>query len=177
MMKCENCEKNEATVHLTQIREGKKVQLNLCKECARKKGFGNPLDDVPFPLAEFLAGMVKDGTTEVGGQVGELECPGCGIKFVEFSKIGRFGCGRCYHAFEKPLEDLFRRIHGSTIHRGRTPRSRGGPKTLLAEEIKLKEDLRQAIDEEDFEEAAIIRDRLRALGSKPRVSDKTGQNK
>lgn len=175
-MKCENCGNKEATVHLTQIQEGQKVQLNLCKECARKKGFGNPLDDVPFPLAEFLAGMVKDGTTETGEQVGDLECPGCGMKFVEFSKIGRFGCGRCYRAFEKPLEDLFRRIHGSTIHRGRTPRSRSGPKTPLAEEIKLKEELRQAIENENFEEAASIRDRLRALGSKPRVGDTTGQN-
>jgi len=172
-MKCENCEKNEASVHLTQIQEGKKIQLNLCKECARKKGFGNPLDDVPFPLAEFLAGMVKDGTSEMSGQVAELECPGCGMKFIEFSRIGRFGCGRCYRAFEKPLEDLFRRIHGSTIHRGRTPRSRGGQKAPLAEEIQLKESLRKAIMEENFEEAAMLRDRLRTLGLRPRVGDKT----
>lgn len=173
-MKCENCGKNEASVHLTQIRDDKKVQLNLCKECARKKGFGNPLDDVPFPLAEFLAGMVKEGVAEKGGKVADLECPGCGMEFVEFSKIGRFGCGRCYKAFEKPLENLLRRIHGSTIHRGRTPRSRSGAMAPLAEEVRLKEELRQAIEEENFEEAAALRDRLRALTLRPQVSDKTG---
>ncbi len=176
-MKCENCDKNEASVHLTQIQEGKKVQLNLCKECARKKGFGNPLDDVPFPLAEFLAGMVKDGTAEMNGQIADLECPGCGMKFVEFSKIGRFGCGRCYRAFEKPLEDLFRRIHGSTIHRGRTPRSRSGQKTPLSEEILLKEDLRKAILEENFEQAALLRDRLRKLGITSRIGGSTSSNR
>lgn len=171
-MKCENCNKNEATVHLTQIKGDEKVQLNLCKECARKKGFGNPLDDVPFPLAEFLAGMVEEGITDASGQVVELECSGCGMKFVEFSRIGRFGCGQCYKAFEKPLEDLLRRIHGSTIHRGRTPRATGETMAPLAAELKLKEELRQAIEDENFEEAAVLRDRLRSLAAKPPVGDK-----
>jgi len=168
-MKCENCGKREASVHLTQIQNDKKVQLNLCKECARKKGFGNPLDDVPFPLAEFLAGMVKEGGSGANEAVADLECPGCGMKFVEFSKIGRFGCGRCYKAFDKPLEDLLRRIHGSTVHRGRIPRVRGEAVVPLAEEIQLKEELRQAIEQENFEEAAVIRDRIRMLASRTEV--------
>ncbi len=161
-MKCDNCD-NEASVHLTQIKEGKKAQIHLCKECARKRGFGNPLDDVPFPLAEFLAGMVKGTTTESGEQVADLQCEGCGMKFVEFAKVGRFGCGQCYKAFDKPLEDLLRRIHGSTIHRGRTSRAAQSEMAPLAEEVKLKEELRQAIAAERFEEAASIRDQLRSL--------------
>lgn len=173
-MKCENCRKNEASVHLTQIHEGEKVQLNLCKECARKKGFSNPLDDVPFPLAEFLAGMVKETAGESGTRVGDLTCSSCGMQFAEFSRVGRFGCGRCYKSFEKPLEDLLRRIHGSTIHRGRTPRSRAGAMAPLAEEIRLKEELRRAIQEEKFEDAAAIRDRIRTLSSRLQVGDQAG---
>lgn len=173
-MKCENCGSNEASVHLTQTKDDEKVQLNLCKDCARKKGFGNPLEDVPFPLAEFLAGMVKEVTADATGTMSDLECAGCGMKFVEFTKIGRFGCGRCYKAFDKPLEDLLRRIHGSTIHRGRTPRSRAGKMAPLAEEIKLRDELRRAIEDENFEEAAVIRDRLRSLGPREPVVDRTG---
>ncbi len=162
-MKCENCGEREASVHFTQIRNNRKNEMHLCKECAKSKGFHNPLDDVPFPLAEFLTSMVKRGGT-AADPIGRLVCPGCGMRFADFSRIGRFGCGQCYAAFRAPLEDLFRKIHGATRHCGRAlPHVIQTGKGLIEEEMRLREDLKHAVEREDFELAAEIRDHLKSL--------------
>jgi len=165
VVKCEICGVNEASVHFTQIRNNRKNEMHLCKECAKRKGFHNPLEDVPFPLAEFLTSMVKSGGVK-GDPIGRLVCPECGMRFVDFSRIGRFGCGHCYEAFRAPLEDLLRKIHGATRHRGRTaPRHSQPVKSLIEEEVRLKDELKQAIEREDFELAAELRDRLKTLAT------------
>jgi protein arginine kinase activator len=162
-VKCENCNEREASVHFTQIRNNRKTEMHLCKECAKQKGFHNPLDDVPFPLAEFLSSMVQRGATPTD-PIAKLVCSSCGMRFVDFTRIGRFGCGECYAAFRVPLEELFRKVHGATRHRGRTPMSKGaGEVNPIEEEVRLKEDLKRAIEREDFELAAELRDHLKLL--------------
>jgi len=162
-VKCENCGKNDASVHFTQIRDQKKNEMHLCKECAKSKGFHNPLEDIPFPLAEFLTSMVKPGSAK-SDPIARLVCSECGMRFVDFSRVGRFGCGHCYTAFRAPLEDLFRKIHGATRHRGRTaPRHAVPTKSSVEEEVRLKEELRRAIEREEFELAAELRDRIQRL--------------
>lgn len=149
--------------------------MHLCKECAKSKGFHNPLDDVPFPLAEFLTSMVQRGNAP-SDPIARLVCPECGMRFIDFSRIGRFGCGQCYTAFRAPLEDLFRKVHGATHHRGRSPESkqRALP-SPVEEEVRLKEELKQAIEREDFELAAEIRDRLKSVSTpSPRASRTRG---
>jgi protein arginine kinase activator len=164
-VKCENCGEREAGVHFTQIRNNRKSEMHLCKECAKQKGFHNPLDDVPFPLAEFLSSMVQRAGTP-SDAMAKLVCPGCGMRFVDFTRIGRFGCGECYTSFRVPLEDLFRRIHGATCHRGRTPMSiQTGVSSPIEEEVQLKEDLKKAIEREDFELAVELRDQLKNLAT------------
>ena len=165
-MKCENCGEREASVHFTQIRNNRKTEMHLCKECAKQKGFHNPLDDVPFPLAEFLSSMVKRGATP-SDPMAKLVCPSCGMRFVDFTRIGRFGCGECYTSFRVPLEDLFRKVHGASRHRGRSPMSKAvGEPSSVEEEVRLKDDLKRAIEREDFELAAELRDQLKALAEK-----------
>ncbi len=166
-MKCENCGKSDASVHFTQIRDQKKNEMHLCKECAKSKGFHNPLEDMPFPLAEFLTSMVKQGSAK-SDPIARLVCSECGMRFVDFSRVGRFGCGHCYTAFRAPLEDLFRKIHGATRHRGRTaPRHADTTQSIVEEEVRLKEELRRAIEREEFELAAELRDRLSNLPVEP----------
>ena len=114
-MKCQDCGERESKIHLTQIINNEKVVLNLCKECAAKRGFHSPLDNIPFPLANFLAGMLGEeestkGTKALTGP--DLTCPNCGMTFEEFSRLGRFGCGQCYTAFRERLQGLLRKIHG-----------------------------------------------------------------
>lgn len=165
-MLCQDCGKREATVHLTQVVNNKKVVLNLCRECAEKRGFRNPLEGVPFPLAEFLASMLTQAQLQKPSKESEIVCSACGMSFSDFTKIGRLGCGNCYLTFRSLLNDLLRKVHGSTRHRGKFPHTTRGVMKPLWEETKLQEELKKAIEEEDFERAAQIRDQIRVLISK-----------
>ena len=162
-MLCQDCGKNKSTVHLTQIINNKKVELRLCKSCAEKRGFHTPFEKMPFPLAEFLTGMLREKGERAGTAVQALKCPNCGFTFGDFSKTGRLGCGSCYTAFRTQLKDLLRKVHGSHEHHGKTPATTVERLKPIREERKLKERLRKAVELEDFEEAAVIRDKLKEL--------------
>ncbi|NIM98844.1 MAG: hypothetical protein GTO24_12430 [candidate division Zixibacteria bacterium] len=165
-MLCQDCRKKEATVHLTEVISDKKVVLNLCQECANKRGFRNPLEGVPFPLAEFLSSMLSQVQMKKPTREAKVSCSACGMSFSDFAKMGRLGCGNCYVAFRSQLNDLLRKVHGNTQHRGKFPRTTGEVMRPLWEESKLQAELKKAIEREDFEKAAQIRDRIRALVSK-----------
>jgi len=168
-MLCQDCKKREAQVHLTQIINNEKTTLNLCKECAASRGFHSPLDNVPFPLAELLSGLTSDMPSIERQSVEQVTCPNCGLTFQEFTGQGRFGCGECYKAFRTQLEPIMRKIHGASLHRGRSPvvLDTANPETEqvlpIREEERLEEELTKAIESEDFERAAEIRDKLKAM--------------
>jgi protein arginine kinase activator len=165
-MLCQDCGKKEATVHLAQVINEEKVELHLCRECAEKRRFHTPFEGVPFPLAEFLASMLDQSLIKKPSKVSDTKCPTCGMYFSDFSKTGRLGCGNCYATFRVQFNDLLRKIHGSTQHRGKVPYMPGDVMKPLREERKLHEELKKAIDEEDFEKAARLRDRIKALSNK-----------
>jgi protein arginine kinase activator len=166
-MLCEDCNKREAKVKLTKIVNNEKVILSLCDECAAARGFHSPLDNVPFPLADVLSGMAKSAMpAEEAKQAEHLRCQTCGLSFQEFTRQGRFGCGDCYAAFRPFLEGLMRKIHGASLHRGRNPQmstSSEGDALPIREKERLDAELKKAIKEEDFERAAELRDKLKAL--------------
>lgn len=164
-MQCEDCHEREANIHLTQVIEGKKTVLNLCSKCAEKRGFHNPLKNVPFPLGDFLSSMVDKPTEETKGALEHLRCRTCGLTFSEFSRTGRLGCGDCYHAFGKQLDELLRKIHGSNRHVGNLPFGNTEKMEPIKRERKLREELRKAIESEDFEKAAELRDELKEMAS------------
>ena len=96
-MLCQDCNSKEATIHLTQIVNNEKVVLNLCKDCAEKRGFHSPFEQMPFPLAEIVSGMVGSSKPLKKGKKSEKEkpeikCPDCGLTFSEFGQVGRLGC-------------------------------------------------------------------------------------
>jgi protein arginine kinase activator len=165
-MLCQDCNQNESTVHLTQIVNNKKLVLNLCKDCAEKRGFHSPFEHMPFPLAELVTGMVspKTPTTKSGRRsVKVKKCPGCGMTFEDFGKSGRLGCGRCYKTFHVELTDLLRKIHGSPKHRGKGTMVEPELAVPMKEETRLREELKKAVEDEDFEKAASLRDQIRSL--------------
>lgn len=168
-MLCQDCKKREAQVHLTQIVNNEKTTLSLCKECAAARGFHSPLDNMPFPLAEILSNLTAgmEGV-DTKGEVEELVCPDCGLTFDEFTRQGRFGCGKCYDTFRPRLEHIMRKIHGASLHRGKNPgpaktESGAGNALPVKEEERLETELSKAIECEDFERAAEIRDKLKSL--------------
>jgi protein arginine kinase activator len=162
-MKCQDCGKKEATVHLTKEINDEKVILNLCQDCAQKRGFRNPLEGVPFPLAEFLASMLSQTQLPKPDKQSQVVCSSCGLSFSDFAQSGRLGCGNCYNTFRSQLNDLLRKIHGSTQHQGKFPRLAPDVMKPLREERYLQDELKKAIQDEDFEKAAQIRDKLKTL--------------
>jgi len=167
-MLCPECNEREATIHLTQIINNEKISTSMCQECAARQGFHSPLDNVPFPLADILSGMTKHMPRKASDQGGEkLVCPKCHMDFEQFANQGRFGCGECYQAFRPRLEVIMRKIHGASLHRGRhpgmEPTSAAGALVPVKEEERLDKALKQAIEDEDFERAAELRDKLHAL--------------
>ncbi len=174
-MQCVECNTREAEIHLTQIVNNQKITVALCKKCAAKLGFHSPLDNVPFPLAEILTGMSQSiqGPGTSGEEQEKLSCSTCQLTFEEFARQGRFGCGGCYTSFRPRLESIMRKIHGNSLHRGRNPSmtesAEGDQKTPIREEERLKAELSKAIDDEEFERAAELRDKLRTIRQEPAV--------
>jgi len=160
-MVCQDCKKQQATVHLTQIVNNEKMVISLCKDCAAKRGFHSPLDNVPFPLAEILSGIIQQQFPQKTEPIVDIKCPHCGLTFEEFTHQGRFGCGECYRAFRPQLETIMRRIHGSSLHKGKLPASGTNQPIPVKEEERLEAELKKAIDGEDFERAADLRDKLK----------------
>ena len=168
-MICQDCKKRESQVHLTQIVNNEKMSLSLCKECAAARGFHSPLENIPFPLAEILSGINSKMTgTLAKAKTSSLKCAQCGLTFETFTQQGRFGCSECYTSFRESLQTIMRKIHGASLHRGRTPdivdTESGESQPLpVREEERLEKQLAKAIESEDFELAAEVRDKLKTL--------------
>jgi protein arginine kinase activator len=171
-MQCHECGSENATVHVKRREGDEEVSIHLCRACAQKMGWHDPLEDAKFPLAHFISSMMQDmssGLQRDREEEAVARCSECGLSFQEFSRTGRLGCGHCYEAFRPSMEELLRRIHGNTRHRGRRPESspKERPTAQSTTLRQLKADLDRAIADEDFERAARIRDEIREL-KKPR---------
>ncbi|MDD5072847.1 MAG: UvrB/UvrC motif-containing protein [Candidatus Omnitrophica bacterium] len=163
-MICQVCGKNEATVEFTEIIDDEVKQLHLCAGCAKEKGIEMEQN---FSISDLLAGISGLGEKPSGGEP-LLKCGKCGMTYTDFQKIGRLGCGECYSAFRTNLLPLLKRIHGSTRHIGKSPKEidETDGKKKISEAQELRQKLQRAIDMEEFEEAARLRDRIRALEKK-----------
>jgi len=165
-MLCDICKNNPATVHLTEIIDEQMNELHLCEDCARHKSAAM---EQQFGLSDLLAGMADFEKPNKNEENVAVKCPNCNLTYADFKKIGRLGCGECYVAFRKYLAPLLKRIHGSNQHVGKTLLkekniSRPGKKQADLEELKAR--LQKAIQKEDFEEAARLRDQIRAIEAK-----------
>lgn len=169
-MRCEHCREREAVIHLTQIQNSQVTTLHLCEPCAAEKGVETGTPSGKFPLHDFLATMGK-GVAEPADAAADVPCPACGATLRDFRQTGRLGCAECYRAFDVALRDLLRRLHGSARHVGESYAvpavgvSAPAPVPVPAPAAlgDLRERLRRAIETEDFELAAELRDRIRVL--------------
>lgn len=159
---CDNCGSTEAVVHLTQIVNNQMSTHRLCEKCAAEKGLEATPEPVNFPLTDFLAQMGSDSMSS--GPASSEACPFCGLTFADFRETGRLGCPQCYETYSVHLQKLLRRVHGGTQHVGKVylppdPTSSDRERRLDA----LKRRLQRAVDSEDFERAAELRDEIRSL--------------
>jgi protein arginine kinase activator len=163
-MSCEQCREREAVIHLTQIVNEQVTTLHLCERCAAEKGVESPGAAPKTPLGTFLAAMGQELPETPAPKTGDA-CPRCGGSLQDFRESGRLGCSECYRSFEVPLRDLLRRLHGSTHHLGERYTESGGTTQPNGQHraIELREQLRVAVETENFELAAELRDRLRVM--------------
>ncbi len=162
-MLCEHCQQHQATVHYTQVINGARTEMNLCAACAQIQG-GFALGGVNM----LLSGMLDNDAPRAATLA---SCDRCGLTYEEFRRTGMLGCAQCYDDFREQLTPVLRRIHGRLQHAGHAP---DAPPTEKAGEISedvarmqhidtLRRDLQSAIDQEEFERAAQLRDALREL--------------
>lgn len=171
-MLCEKCRERPATVHYTEIVNNQKREMHLCEVCAGKEGIGTFSFFPQVDLHNFLAGILEPGPAGVKLRPTQTSCPVCGLTESEFASQGLLGCGECYRHFGARLEPVLRRIHGATRHVGKAPRvamPAARRRAAEADEIaRLKAELEEAVAREEFERAAELRDRIRALEQKRR---------
>ena len=159
-MMCQRCKKKRATVHVTEVSGKNKGEIHLCDACAQKEGVTLKSQ---VSLADFLAGLISAPATKEMRKLAQLKCPECGISYLEFQSKGRFGCPKDYDIFAQMVEPLLEKIHGATRHSGKSPRIAPGVSEKSIQLTALKRQLAAAVEEERYEEAADLRDRIRDL--------------
>ena len=164
-MHCDICKKNEATVHLTKIVGTKLEKLDLCEGCAKEKGVQDPTE---FSPSDLLIGL---GSAEQMKEEGTgASCSVCGFTQMDFKKTGRLGCSACWETFEHGLSSLLKAMHKGDHHVGKVP-VKAVSTQIVSEKIQeLTEQLEKAVGGENYEEAAQIRDQIRELQSKLKVT-------
>lgn len=170
-MICQECGNKPATLHFTKIVNGEKTEFHICESCARERGEGIPGAFNGFSIHSLLSGLLDFDPSGAAGTKGSnaqeaIRCEECGLTYAQFSKIGRFGCSQCYRQFGERLEPLLKRVHGNTVHIGKIPTRSGGQIQYKREIDQLRRDLQSRIEQEEFESAAHIRDRIRELERK-----------
>ena len=189
-MLCSNCGKNEANVHYTHVINGEKTEYNLCDECAKKLGIDEMDFSMPISFSNFISDFFDEDSllpSFSGNMI--TKCPKCGLTYEDFTKKGKFGCGECYNTFSSRIESVLKNLHGSAKHRGRAPQRLAEKTTKLFENDndkqdsvqvkheplvdktmeqidKLNSDIKLAIKEERYEDAAKIRDEIKKLEEK-----------
>ena len=160
-MLCQNCGKYEATTHIKRIVNGEATEAHLCSECAKSLGYGSVFPDFGFGFSDMLSSLFEPvGIGALSNSV--LRCDKCGCSFNDIVKSGKVGCSNCYETFYDKLTPSIERIHGRTHHEGKI--ANGSPVQKKNSKIEeLKEKLDAAVDIQDYDTAAKLRDEIKAL--------------
>ena len=163
-MMCDECRKQPATVMVTRIINGKKTESYLCQDCARQQNDLSIFSEGGLTLNNILAGLIapKFAFTNAVSSTASIRCENCGLSFSDFRRLGQLGCSECYKQFETQLEPIIRRIHGASQHTGKRP-TVSRVTALRGELEQSRRALREAIEKEEYERAAVLRDRIKAL--------------
>lgn len=163
-MKCQNCEK-PATFHITDLTGDEVISLHLCPNCAKEHLHPGEAGGSAAPtLSHVLKQQLNiTQTAEELAKLDKKTCPMCGISFFEFRQAGRLGCPHDYTVFEEEIEPLLLNVHGSAQHIGKSPKRVVPDQQQPSELIRMRRDMRDAIEAEDYERASSLRDQIRRL--------------
>lgn len=164
-MICDKCGERPASVIVKQKQDGKLVESRLCHICAAENHHINIFEQDPMAIHQLLSNWFPNQQTSVNPVRKETAtCPSCGFTFSKFLKLGKFGCASCYEVFEPQLDEIFKRLHnGNAEHSGKIPASYGNTLKIKRKIDRLRKQMKLSIEEENFEEAAKLRDEVKAL--------------
>ncbi len=159
--KCDNCDQ-PATIHMTEIVGGSKIEKHLCEHCAEAEGITIKAN---IPISQLLEDFILQTADEVQQEAaGNLTCDVCGMSFEDFQEKGQLGCQNDYEAFAPMLNTLIARAHeGATQHIGKVPRRAGVDQQKQNTILRLRGELKQAIKSEQYERAAELRDEIKRV--------------
>ena len=166
-MLCQNCKKNEANTHIKRVINGEATQKHLCSSCAQRLGYDNFFSDFSFNLPSLFSSFFDDRNLLLSENKAD-RCEICGCSFEDIIKSGNVGCSNCYSKFYSKLQPSLQRIHGKVKHSGKVPSMSAKPievKETTAEDkiAVLEKEMAKAIETQNFERAAVIRDELKGL--------------
>ena len=167
-MMCEECGVRPASIHLTTITQGMKTEKNLCPICMAKyhRLPGMDLNGIAGMLNNLILPREAEKNEDPLGREDaypDIMCPECGTTYEEFRKSGFVGCAHCYSEFREPMLRILQKVHGSVHHTGKLPDAGKGGMSLKITLEGLKNRLSRAIEEEEYEQAAQIRDKIRSI--------------
>ena len=167
-MLCQNCGKNEATTHVKRVVNGDTTETHLCADCAAQLGYGDMFSGFGLNLDDFFGGFLGDTVQKLASPV-EQRCPRCGNTFSDIVKSGKIGCSECYRTFYDKLLPSIQRIHGRIKHNGKQIAAPQAEPEVKEEKVapnpieELKSQLEKAVANQEFEQAAVLRDKIKEL--------------
>ena len=180
-MLCENCGKREANVRYSENINGVKKEMNLCEECSKRLGVTDQMDfRMPsLDFSNFFGSFLEDFASMPNfipllEQVKDVKCESCGYTFNDIVNSGRYGCANCYDVFEDRMDPILKKLQGANRHTGRLGKisnnnvkldktSDNNVKNENNEKSKLEQELKKAIKEERYEDAAKLRDEIKKM--------------
>lgn len=174
-MLCQKCNHNEANVRYTQIINGEKNEVFLCEECSKKLGIDNIKLNLPIDFSSFFGDLLNEydnNLMPLMKKPNELKCDKCNMTYNEFIETGKFGCDNCYDAFSQRIDLILKRLHGSNRYNGREANFNEEAEEINVEKKvdskqekieELRKTLKQLVQEEKYEDAAKIRDKIKEL--------------
>lgn len=163
-MECQKCHQRPANVHITQYYNGEKKEMHLCEQCAQSYQSSFQFPQFPIHNLNNLLGFLTQ-SHEDKKEIND-RCPNCQSPYPRIGELGYVGCSECYEYFASKLEPALRKIHGAKRHRGKIPHRAGESFRSKREIEELKNKLKQLIEHEEYEEAALIRDQIRKIENK-----------
>lgn len=160
-MLCQNCGRNDATTHIKRIVDGESTELHLCSSCASHLGYAGLFTGFGGGIGSLLSRFFPEAALPPAEDV--ERCPGCGASFDEIVRTGTMGCAECYDIFYDRLKPSLSRIHGRATHVGKSSLTTDDRSERRAEIRRLEEERNEAVRKEEYEKAAVLRDRIREL--------------
>lgn len=165
-MKCENCQTNEAIIHVTKGSGFQKFDKYLCEDCANASfDVGITQNDAPSNIHQLLKALSNMQRKQYRDRPVK-RCETCGSSLDVILKHAKFGCADCYRTFPEATREIIARVQSNQVkHIGAVPAKAEAHLKIKQQIDTLKSELDVLIEQQNFEEAVVVRDKIRALES------------